>query len=164
MLRNRHSAWRVVEKQLELIASHTRRRFSARPPDSLSLEQRQAQQHPRLLRIEPERRDEVEAVVLHFDVAADFARGHARRADAHDPLLRLRGERLERGLRHVAVADAGDHDPFRTVRGGGVDQRAVHVLVAMMMSTRGRRVSRQPRTRSSRCSCRLGPRYHSITP
>src|SRR5512147_2438640 len=48
----------------------------------LSLQQREPEQHARLLWVEPERRDGAEAVVVHLDVAPHLPRRHARRAHA----------------------------------------------------------------------------------
>src|SRR3954453_717915 len=58
-------------------------------------QQREPQQHARLLRVEVERCDEARLVVVHFDVAADASRGHARRADADDAILGVFLERLQ---------------------------------------------------------------------
>src|SRR5262245_13884468 len=50
-------------------------------------EQRQAEQHTRLLRVLRQRRHEVQAVVLHLDIASDLAGGNPCRANANDALL-----------------------------------------------------------------------------
>src|SRR6185503_16690139 len=97
-------------------------------PRVTRLEQRQAQEHPRFLWVLVVRRHEAEAVVLHLDVTAHLTRRDASGADADDAALRLRGERVERLLRHVAIADARDDDALRARCGGRIDQRAVHVL------------------------------------
>ena len=107
-----------------------------------------------------ERRHEAQLVVLRLRRCGRPA-PVVTRDDAHadDALLRLRGERLDGRLRHVAVADAGDHDALGAGRGRGVDQRAVHVLVRhddVHARQRRRAVHRELGRRA--CSCRSGPR------
>src|SRR5215510_10948317 len=50
-------------------------------------EQRQAKQHTRLLWILRQRRHEMQAVVLHLDIASDLTSGDPCRANTHDALF-----------------------------------------------------------------------------
>ena len=81
------------------------------------LQQREAQQHARLLRIQSRATRRSARLSSFTSTLRPTSPGRdARRPHADDALLRLRRERLERGLRHVAVADAGDHDALRAGR------------------------------------------------
>src|SRR5436189_4021515 len=113
MLRNRQSAGKLWRNAASCSMNRAFSSVLAEDPlhirDGARLEQRQTEQYAGLLRVLVERGDEPELVVLELDVAADHARGDARRPHADDPLLGLLGQGLDGRFGEVAVADAGDH-------------------------------------------------------
>src|SRR5262245_30686397 len=86
---------------------------------SARFQQRQSQEHARLLWIQVQRGDQAELVVFHFDVPADTPDGDARRANAGDAVLRMLCEGIHCRPGHVAVANAGNDDAL----GSGGDGR-----------------------------------------
>ena len=85
-------------------------------------QQRQREKDPRLLRIQFIRCDEAQFVVGNLNIPAHGSRWHARAPhDNHALFYRLRSG-VDRGLVHIPVSNAGDHDAFGAIRHGTVDE------------------------------------------
>src|SRR5438128_2698895 len=78
------------------------------------LGERELCEDARLARVELARCDEAELVVFDLGIAHHASALEPSAANHEDAVLRRLREGVERGLRHVAVANTGDDDRFRT--------------------------------------------------